>query len=101
MSRPNRKELSKTEYLEASFRLLAWFGAATRYGKDLNFNDPVAYFKVREVADRYSLDLSDSFQIMSVKEGCFSALINESQTVLATADEALARAARAEGLRAW
>jgi len=96
-----RGELSKAEYLEASFRLLTWFRGATLYGRDLNFHDPQTFLKVRDVANRHSLDLSDSFQILSVKEGYFSVLVNDSQTVLVTADEALAKAARAEGITAW
>lgn len=96
-----RKELSKTEYLEATFKLLAWFGAATRHTKDLNFHEPATFFKVRELAEKHGLDLSDAFQILSVREGYFSVLVNDSQTVLVTADEALARAARAEGIKTW
>jgi predicted nucleic acid-binding protein len=56
---------------------------------------------VQEISDKYSLDLSDAFQILSVKEGYFSALIDESSTILVTADEALAKAARSEGIRSW
>jgi hypothetical protein len=47
------------------------------------------------------LDLSDAFQIMSVKRGYFSSLTNDSATVLVTADNSLAQAARSEGLRVW
>ncbi len=53
------------------------------------------------IAERSRLDLSDAFQILSVKKGYFSVLASESSTVLVTADKELADAARAEGLRAW
>ena len=47
------------------------------------------------------LSLANAFQIVSVKEGYFSHLVNDSKTVLVTADKLLAAAARAEGLRVW
>ena len=96
-----RKELTQAEYSEAAFRFTAWFGAATRYAKDIDFQDPLVFSRVREIERRHSLDWSDAFQILSVKEGYFSHLINDSRTVLVTADEALAAAARAEGVKSW
>jgi predicted nucleic acid-binding protein len=96
-----RKELTKEEYTEAAFRLVAWFGASIRYTQDIDLKEPTVFFSVRELAERHSLDLSDAFQIVSVKEGYFSHLINESQTVLVTADEMLAKAARLEGVKSW
>lgn len=96
-----RDEITKTEYTEAAFRLVAWFGASTRYAKDIDLQDPAIFFRVCELAERHSLDLSDAFQILSVKEGYFSHLINDSQTILVTADGALAKAARIEGVRSW
>lgn len=96
-----RKEITKEEYTEAAFRLVAWFGASTRYAKDIDLNEPRIFFTVRELAERHSIDLSDAFQIVSVKDGYFSHLVNESQTILVTADEGLAKAARIEGVKAW
>lgn len=96
-----RKEITKEEYTEAAFQLVAWFGANTRHSKDIDLNEPKVFFMVREIAERHTLDLSDAFQIVSVKEGYFSHLINDSQTVLVTADEALAKAAKTEGIKSW
>ncbi|MGV3582995.1 MAG: type II toxin-antitoxin system VapC family toxin [Methylophilus sp.] len=96
-----RKELTKEEYTKAAFQLVAWFGASTRYAQDIDLKEATVFFRVKELAERHSLDLSDSFQIVSVKDGYFSHLINESQTVLVTADEKLAKAARLEGVKSW
>lgn len=96
-----RKELTNAQYTEAAFRLTAWFEASTRYAKDLDLTNPRVFARAREIAEAHSLDLSDAFQIVSVKEGYFSHLVNESQTVLITADEALAKAAKSEGVRTW
>lgn len=96
-----RKELEKEAYTEASFRLVAWFAGSTRYAKDIDFEEPKVFSMARNLSERYELDLSDAFQIVSVKEGYFSHLINDSQTVLVTADERLARVAKCEGVKSW
>jgi predicted nucleic acid-binding protein len=67
----------------------------------LNFTEPNTFVEAKEIAQRNQLDLSDAFQILSVKKGYFSVLVNESSTILVTADKELAGAARNEGLRAW
>lgn len=96
-----RSELSRAQYLDASFRLMAWYQASTKHTRDVNFHDPSTFLRVRALAEKHSIDLSDAFQILSVKEGFFSVLVNDSQTILVTADEALAMAARAEGVKSW
>ena len=96
-----RNELTQAEYTDAAFRLVAWFGASTRYAKDIDLKDPTVFVRVRELAAKHSLDLSDAFQIVSVKDGYFSHLINDSKTVLVTADESLAKAAQLEGVKSW
>lgn len=94
-------QLTLDQYLAAAFELTAWFGASSRSIKDLNFADPLVFASTKALAERFSLDLSDAFQVISVKHGYFSALARDSATVLVTADVALAVAARSEGLRVW
>jgi predicted nucleic acid-binding protein len=96
-----RKALTQDEYHRAAERLVAWFAASSRYNKDLDLHDPAILRSARELAQTYSLDLSDAFQILCVKQGRYSRLVNRSQTVLVTADEALAKAARSESLKVW
>lgn len=96
-----KKKLSIEQYLDAAFRLTAWYGASSSIVKDLDFTEPITFFEAKEIAQNHGLDLSDAFQILSVKKGYFSVLINESSTVLVTADRELAVAAKALGLRAW
>lgn len=97
----HKGQLTLDQYLDAAFRLTAWYGASSSEVKDLNFTEPATFTEAKEIAERSRLDLSDAFQILSVKKGYFSVLVNESATVLVTADKELADAARAEGLRAW
>ena len=96
-----RKEITKEEYTEAAFRLTAWYSSSTRFAQDIDLKEPTVFSRVRALAERHSLDLSDAFQIVSVKDGYFSHLIDESQTILVTADEALAKAARLEDVKSW
>lgn len=96
-----RKEIVKEQYLDAAFRLTAWFGSTSRGVKDIDFTEPATFQAATRIVDRTSLDLSDAFQILSVKIGYFSPLCGDSQTLLVTGDKGLATAARAEGLRVW
>jgi predicted nucleic acid-binding protein len=96
-----RSELRRDQYLSAAFHLTAWYGAATSRIKDLDLTNPTVFQTAKGLVERTGLDLSDAFQILSVKEGYFSRLVDDSKTVLVTADKALAAAARAEGLRVW
>jgi predicted nucleic acid-binding protein len=91
----------RARYLDACARLTAWFGAVQRYVPDLNFTDPTTFSHAKQIVEKYGLDLSDAFQIVSVQRGFFSGLVRGSATILATADEKLTKAARSEGLRVW
>jgi predicted nucleic acid-binding protein len=46
-------------------------------------------------------DFLDCFQIVTVLHGRYSVLVEESQSLLVTADKNLAKIARAEGARVW
>lgn len=96
-----KHQLTFDQYLDAAFRLTAWYGASSSRISDLDFTDSATFVEAKYIAERNGLDLSDAFQILSVSKGYFSGLVNDSSTVLVTADRALAVAARKEGLRAW
>jgi predicted nucleic acid-binding protein len=97
----HKGQLTIEKYLDAAFQLTAWYGASSSKVRDLNFTEPTTFAQAKEIAQRNQLDLSDAFQILSVKKGYFSVLVNDSTTVLVTADRDLAGAARTEGLRVW
>ena len=96
-----RHEISRDEYTNAAFSLTAWFGCSSRSVRDIDFSDPVVSFRALEIVKQYSLDLSDAFQILSVRTGYFAGLVSDSSTILVTADKRLAETARAYGVRAW
>jgi predicted nucleic acid-binding protein len=96
-----KNEISEEEYHKATFGLAAWFYSVVKNIEDLNFLSSTVFTNVQEIAQKHSLDLSDAFQILSLKEGYFSGLGSESKTVLVSADKKLSKAAREEGLRVW
>jgi len=96
-----KNQLTKDEYLSAAYRLSIWFGASSRKVKDIEFTEPMTFAKAKNLVESTSLDLSDCFQILSIKDGYFSPLCNDSATILVTADKNLSIAARDESLRVW
>ena len=96
-----RNKLTTEQYNSAVFDLVIWFrDSASRY-PDLDFTSPLVLPEVQRIAGQYDLDISDAFQILSVKDGYFQGLVDGSKTILATADAKLAKAAKAEGIRVW
>jgi predicted nucleic acid-binding protein len=96
-----RKTLTSEQYRKATLDLCAWYGAVSKKVPELNFLSPEVFFAAQCTAEKHGLDLSDAFQIHSVKEGFFSNMSGDSTTILVTADRELAKAAKAEGLRVW
>jgi predicted nucleic acid-binding protein len=93
--------LTQDEYMAACSKLFSWYGAMARRIPDLDFTSVEVFLSARRIAVSRSLDLSDAFQILSVKQGYFSASVGDYQTLFVTADGELASAAEAEGLRVW
>jgi len=96
-----RKVLDLAAYKDATLNLCAWYSTVSESITELNFLSPEVFFAAQRTAETYKLDLSDAFQIHSVKEGFFSKLHGDSKTILVTADDKLAKAARSEGIRVW
>ncbi|TBW47473.1 PIN domain-containing protein [Marinobacter halodurans] len=94
-----RKEISREQYLEACFSLGCEFQARLNEAEDIDVCEPPYLLQTIELARKHNLDVSDAFQILSVKEGLFAGGIEGSATILVTADSKLAATAEHEGLR--
>jgi predicted nucleic acid-binding protein len=94
-------KLTHDEYRAACFNTYQWYQASVKHLKDIDFNNPQVFQEAHLMAMKHSLDLSDAFQILSVRDGFFSSLVDDSATLLCTGDSDLATAARAEGLVVW
>jgi predicted nucleic acid-binding protein len=96
-----RKLISNDAYLNASEELcISAFGGSIEID-EISIATPQAFRESQRIAGKYSLDLIDSFQIYSLKEGMLSVLAADSRPILITADKDLANAAKSEGLRSW
>ena len=97
-----RKTLDRDGYRKANHSLCSWFAEVVlRNYPEPKFLLPKVFFDAQKMADQYQLDLSDAFQIISVKTGFAAHFTGDSRTILVTSDNDLAKAARTEGLRVW
>ena len=89
-------------YLNATLELCSWFAeAVSKTSPKPNFLSPKVFFEAHKIAEQHRLDLSDAFQLLSMKAGFASVRYGQSKPILITADKKLAKAARAESLRVW
>jgi predicted nucleic acid-binding protein len=98
-----KEQLSLEEYVRATTQLLA--EARHRiYPDELNPSEHEVNSGVKALVEKYAslkLDVSDALQLYTLRHGPFRFLCGDSTSVLITADENLAKAARDEGLRVW
>ena len=98
-----RKEISDEDYLTACDQLLAYAADEIIELEDVKIKDRLVFIEVERLVSKYQpkIDVSDAFQIVSVKDNFFSRLENDSKPILITGDGNLAKAARQEGIRVW
>ncbi len=58
-------------YLDACARLISWYRANASRVPDLDITHPQTFKQARDIVEKSGLDLSDAFQILSVKVGFF------------------------------
>jgi predicted nucleic acid-binding protein len=95
-----RKEISEEEYLTACDYLFAWAGGETVLElEDVETKDRLVFTEAERLVKRYKIDVSDAFQIVSVKKNPLMRYGND--LMLITGDRDLAKAARQEGIEVW
>ena len=62
---------------------------------------PLVFREAERLIQKHKIDFIDCFQIVTILHGQFRFLCSDSKSILITADQALAKAARAEGARVW
>jgi predicted nucleic acid-binding protein len=50
-----RKQMTKVEYNQAAFQLVAWYGAATRHGTDIDFREPKIFLPLKRLLSATTL----------------------------------------------
>lgn len=96
-------EATKKRYFDACYLLLAWVRGKPKgiHIDDIDLSDIEVFKQAEDLSRQHHIDLSDSLQIVSVKNGRFRHNVGESKTILITADRQLESAAKTEGLRVW
>jgi len=106
----NNKSMTDEEYFSCCDELLAYVAGDDIEIEDIEIKDRGVFRDVENLMRNYNegkskkkiIDLSDAFQIMSVKQNYFSRFEKtDSMPILITGDKPLADAARREGLRVW
>lgn len=109
VNRFNKKNMTDEEYFSGCDELLAYVADNTIEIEDIEIKDRRVFSEVENLVRKYNqgkskdetIDISDAFQIVSVKRNYFSQFGNDSKPILVTGDRALAKAAVSEGLRVW
>lgn len=96
-----KKQMLQEEYLSACEELIATIRSEDIQVEDVGISQRDVFDRVEIIARKYALDISDAFQLFTLKVGSFSAFQGDSAPMLITADRELAIAARKEGLRVW
>lgn len=95
-----RKKISEESYLCACDELMACATQETILIVEVPISKRDTFSEVENLVRKYAIDVSDAFQIVTIKRDYFSQF-SETQPLLITADEKLANAARQEGLKVW
>jgi len=57
--------------------------------------------EVERIVEKYSIDLADALQLVTLKRGISAKLTGDSKPILLTADAGLESSAKSEDLRVW
>ncbi len=96
-----RKSINTEEYI-TYVKNLVWRTVGERIQIDeLPILSPVLLQESERLMNSYKLDYIDCAQIVTILHGKYSVLSDESESILVTADEPLAKVARKEGARVW
>ena len=110
VKRFNQKSMTDEEYFSGCDELMAYVADGNIEIEDIEVKDRGVFDEVEKLTRKYNegkpkdktIDISDGFQIVSVKRNYFSRFPDtDSKPILITGDQSLAKAARGEGLRVW
>ena len=96
-----RNEIDREAYTGACGQLIALLAIEDIQLDELPLTELEVYLKTKQMVLTHDIDFLDAIQLITVKHGEWSPLVGESQSMLITADDDLAEAARNEGLRVW
>jgi len=95
-----RKKISQEQYIDYVRNFIRVTGNHFKVN-EVPILDPVVVAETERLVAQYKIDFIDCFQIVTIMRGEFRILVGPSQSILITADHALAVAARAEKAKVW
>jgi hypothetical protein len=110
VKRFNQSSMTDEEYFSACDELMAYVAYGNIVIEDIEVKDRSVFDEVEKLTRKHNegnpkdktIDISDAFQIVSVKRNYFSQFPSaDSKPILITGDKSLANAACGEGLRVW
>jgi predicted nucleic acid-binding protein len=96
-----RKKITQSEYIRYVKEFLRLVIGANLEIDEVHILTPIVRTEAERLIQTHGIDFLDCFQIVTIMQGRFRHLVDRSQSILITADRALAEAARAEGARVW
>lgn len=96
-----KKLISSEQYFAACEELMTYLRDEALNLESMDISKRYVFDEVELLGTKYSLDVSDAFQLVTLKHGDLSRMEGDSRPILITADRSLAMAARVEGLRVW
>jgi predicted nucleic acid-binding protein len=96
-----RGRISESEYIRDVREFLRLTVGSNLRIDEVPILSPVATHEAERMIKLYGIDFLDCLQIVTILHGQFKHLGPNSKSLLITADEELAKAARAEGVNVW
>ncbi|GAC1666982.1 MAG: hypothetical protein NVS9B4_22780 [Candidatus Acidiferrum sp.] len=96
-----RNEITEEQYLKYVQTFIRQFLGANLRQDQVPVLSPIVFSETERLVKTYKLDFVDCLQIVTIMRGQFGVLGPNSQSILITADDGLAVAARSEGARVW
>jgi predicted nucleic acid-binding protein len=96
-----RKQISEDQYVKYVQEFIRTVLGANLQIDEAPILSPVVLTEGQRLFQKHKIDFLDCFQIVTVLQGRFRYMVDESQSILITADRGLAEAARKEGAKVW
>jgi predicted nucleic acid-binding protein len=96
-----REQITESQYVKYVREFIRLTVGANLRIDEVSIFSSVVVRDAERLIKTYQIDFLDCFQIVTIMHGKFSVLGPNSQSLLITADDGLAKAARAEGAKVW
>jgi predicted nucleic acid-binding protein len=97
----NQKQIGQDEYARYCMDFAKKILGGNLHIDEVAILSLPVFQEAERLITKHGIDFIDSLQLLTLLHGRFRYMVDRSQSLLVTADEALAKAARAEGVIVW